>query len=244
MRTPHEERPELASWRRVVGSRWLHGSLAAAAIFTGLVGFAHTEAGRPLLNVLRGAPGCPVDFAALTPERVEDQRVEAVRERAGQNAAASRRVFGFELGRTTRAEVQSVLESHGVSCTASRENSLLRCTEAVQALSLSDAPKIDDLHLQFDENARLVAVDLFREGTSSCAAVAFVRAKRNELEGSLGPVTHSHGELSEDFLDGASLRRAADEYRYLDVVAQVSAMRFGKRGVRVREQYQWVPSGV
>jgi hypothetical protein len=38
-------------------------------------------------------------------------------------------------------------------------------------------------------------------------------------------------------------RRAAIEFRYEDYVARVSATNLGSRGVRVREQYQWLPEG-
>jgi len=35
--------------------------------------------------------------------------------------------------------------------------------------------------------------------------------------------------------------RVERAFRYSDYVARVSAMNYGNEGIRVREQYQWVP---
>jgi hypothetical protein len=211
-----------------------------AALF-GLIGFAHTEAGRPLLNALRGAPGCPVDLAALAPENVETARIAAVAKVRGSAIESSRRALGFTLGDTSKADVAAYLSGHGIACESSRQDSVLRCASAPVEHSPSGAPRVDDLHLQFDQNDKLVAVDLYREGTSSCAAVAWLNAMDDRLSREVGPITDKQGEASETFLEGGTLRRAANRYRYQGYVAEVSATRFGSRGVRVREQYQWVP---
>ena len=227
---------------RILRSRWLHsGAFAAVALF-GLIGFAHTEAGRPLLNVLRGAPGCPVDLAALTPENVEAARIVAVGKQRGSALESSRRALGFTLGKTSKADVTAYLSGHGIACDSSRQDSVLRCSGAPGEHSPSGAPRIDDLHLQFDQSDTLVAVDLYREGTSSCAAVAWLNAMDDRLTREVGTMTDKQGEASEAFLEGGALRRAANRYRYQGYVAEVSATRFGARGVRVREQYQWVPA--
>lgn len=225
---------------RILRSRWLHGGAALTVAFFGLVGFAHTEAGRPLLNALRGAPGCPVDLAALEPANVEAKRVDAIAKKRGTALESSRRALGFTLGETTRADVSAYLSAHGIAC-SDKSDSVLKCDSAPSELSPGSAPRIDDLHLQFDADDRLVAVDVYREGTSSCAAVAWLGELDGKLSRDIGPATGSQGEVSEAFLEGGSLRRAANQYRYRSYVAEVSATRLGSRGVRVREQYQWVP---
>jgi hypothetical protein len=225
---------------RVLRSRWLHGGVLVTVALFGLIGFAHTEAGRPLLNALRGAPGCPVDLAALEPANVEAKRVEALARKRGVAIESSRRALGFTLGETTRADVGAYLSAHGVACTAKSE-SALHCASAPGELSPGGAPRIDDLHLQFDQDDRLVAVDVYREGTSSCAAVAWLTELDGTLSRDVGPATGTTGEVSESFLESGSLRRAAHQYRYRGYIAEVSATRFGTRGVRIREQYQWLP---
>jgi hypothetical protein len=212
-------------------------------VLFGLIGFAHTEAGRPLLNVLRGAPGCPVDLAALQPDRIEASRAAAIAKRRGPAHESSRRALAFTLGETPKAHVLAYLSEHAVPCEDKQQGTVLRCTGAPSELSPGGAPRIDDLHLQFDAAERLVAVDLYREGTSSCAAVAWVAEMDERLTRDVGPATGKHGEVSETFLEGGTLRRASNQYRYQGYVAEVSATRFGSRGVRVREQYQWVPGG-
>lgn len=228
---------------RVLRSRWLHGGVLVTVGLFGLIGFAHTEAGRPILNALRGAPGCPVDLAALAPDRVEAARIVAIAKKRGAAAELSRRALGFTLGSTSKADVIAYLSGHGVACDEQREGSVLRCKGAPSELSPGGAPRIDDLHLQFDAAERLVAVDLYREGTSSCAAIAWLGTMNDKLTREVGPATGRQGEVSEAFLESGSLRRAAQQYRYQGYVAELSATRFGERGVRVREQYQWVPEG-
>lgn len=228
---------------RILRSSWLHGGVIVTVALFGLIGFAHTEAGRPLLNALRGAPGCPADLAALQPDRIEASRVAAVAKRRGAAHESSRRALGFTLGETSKADVIAYLSEHTVECEDKQQGSVLRCKGAPSELSPSGAPRVDDLHLQFDEAERLVAVDLYREGTSSCAAVAWLGEMDDKLAREVGPATGKQGEVSETFLEGGTLRRASNQYRYRGYVAEVSATRFGARGVRVREQYQWVPGG-
>jgi hypothetical protein len=228
--------------RAILRSKWLRGGVLVTAGLFGLIGFAHTEAGRPILNALRGAPGCPVDLAALEPANVEHKRIEAIAKKRGVAIESSRRALGFTLGETTRAEVTAYLSGHGVGC-KEKGASVLSCESAPSELSPGSAPEIDDLHLQFDASDRLVVVDLYRQGTSSCAAVAWLTELDGKLSREVGPATGRQGELSEAFLEGGALRRAATQYRYQGYVAELSATRFGARGIRVREQYQWVPPG-
>lgn len=229
--------------RAILRSKWLRGGVLAVAGLFGLIGFAHTPAGRPILNALRGAPGCPVDFAELKPERVEQKRIAALAKRRGSALESSRRALGFTLGSSHKAEVVAYLSGHAVACQEERDGSVLRCDGAPSELSPGNAPRIDDLYLQFDEHERLVAVDAYRQGTSSSAALAWLSEMDGKLAREVGPATGQQGELSEAFLEGGTLRRAANQYRYRGYVAELSATRFGSRGVRVREQYQWVPSG-
>jgi len=211
---------------------------------TGLIGFAHTKAGRPLLNALRGAPGCPVNLDGASPAEVETYRAGRVRLEQGTGTAASHYALGFELGKTTRQQVVAWTESQHIACKGIRKDSVLSCSEVPTDPVDPTAPKIEDLHLQFDANDHLVAIDLFRVGVASAPAIEYLKSLEKHLDAAVGPPTNHLGianaapsDLSHQFqMSGA-------EYHYKGYVAEVSAMNFGKRaGVRVREQYQWAPA--
>src|SRR5689334_9236405 len=91
-------------WKSRLGRGLLFGALGLG-LAVALIGVAHTPAGRPLLNALRGAPGCPVDFAALSPAVLEAQRVRGLESRRGTEQEAGRPALGFELGVTDKAAV-------------------------------------------------------------------------------------------------------------------------------------------
>src|SRR5262249_9064703 len=154
----------------------------------------------------RGAPGCPVDLDGAAPSKVEAARIAAVSKQRGANVEASRRALGFELGTTRKAEVLAYLDRHGIACSSERQDSVLRCKDAPSELTPSGAPRIDDMHLQFDPEQRLVAVDVYRKGASSCAAVALLRTLDERIAREVGPATATRGELNEQYLEGGSLR--------------------------------------
>jgi hypothetical protein len=229
------------SMKRVIGASALPLALL------GLVAFAHTPAGRPLLAALSGAAGCPVSLDAGDPARIEAFRLQQLARRRGVLPEASHAALIFELGTTRKPEVLAWSQRVGAQCRATRSGSVLRCSDVpAQALGQAlPAPRIDDLHLQFDPSDRLVAVDLFRVGASGSAALAWVDALDRELERRVGKATSEQGEHSGAYLSQRSLNRVARQYSYRNYVAEVSAMNFGTRGVRVREQYQWLaPGGV
>jgi hypothetical protein len=218
--------------------------LVLLALF-GLVAFAHTPVGRPLLARLGAAAGCPVNLDAVDPAKVEAYRTQQLAQRRGVTREASHAALIFELGTTRRADVLAWSQRSGASCRAMRQDSVLQC-HAVPAEALLEpatAPRVDNLHLQFDSRGRLVAIDLFRMGGSGSAALAWVEARDRDLEQRVGKATSAQGEHNSDYLGARSWNRVAKQYRYRNYVAEVSAMNFGQRGVRVREQYQWLDTG-
>jgi hypothetical protein len=226
---------------RVLRARWLRWSALATLASFALIGFAHTPAGRPLLNALRGAPGCPVDLSQGDPAVLEAHRIAALELRRGEQREASSPALGFELGRTHKADVLARMKAGGVSCEAMRGGSALRCTALPASFSTGGAPAIDDLHAQFDASDRLVAIDLFRAGSSSDHALRWLGTLSRELGTQVGQPTASRGARTATELN-QYLGRAVVEYRYRGYVAQLSAFNVGKRGVLVREQYQWLPA--
>ncbi len=214
--------------RRALGRRagWAVLGLCTATL---LIGFAHTPWGRPLLARLRGAPGCPV-LQDLDPEKVERTRIDFAKKRAGMARAPARPALGFELGKSRKAKVSAALEQRGAECTNARKDTALECKAGAE-----------DLFLQFDGAGRLVAVDVFRTPPSSGEAIARLNAIETNLEQVIGPPTARRGSARAEYLQAQPFRQVSLEYRYSDYVGRVSATNFGASGLRVREQYQWIP---
>jgi hypothetical protein len=222
-------------------SRWFKALLGLAVVsllIVGVIGFAHTKAGRPLLAYMPWAPpGCPYGFDKVDPGWVEGFRQKTLAERDGQDAAKGRPALQFELGKTTEADVKAFTAARGDQCELTRQGSVYHCTNVV----LDDGgPVIDDLHLQVDAAGNLVAVDAFRNGADAEATLTYYDRLAKSLTEKVGPVTKEYA-TSEADLRARSYRRAAREFRYSGYVATVSVMNYGKRGLRVREQYQYLP---
>jgi hypothetical protein len=160
----------------------------------------------------------------------------------GNEAARSHRALAFTLGATPRAEVEAYMQQHGARCESKAHARLLECTNVPDALSGHCGPRIENLQLQFDPNGTLVALDLFRSGTTGQDALALLAARERDLNHQVGPSTEQTGERNARTLDEHAFARTSTAYRYTDYVAELSAMSYGARGVRVREQYQWLPA--
>jgi hypothetical protein len=206
-------------------------ALIGASFGIGLIGFAHTPAGRPLLQALRGAPGCPVSLDQADPAKVEAFRVAQLERRDGSSAAASHPALAWQLGQSRRSDVVTTLG--GADCRSARDDSVLRCKNLPESG--------DDLHLQFDAQDRLVAVDLLRAPSDGPRALVVLERREQELQARVGEATSRSGQRNPAYLSSI-LRRTASEFRYHRYLATLSAMNYGKRGIRVREQYQWSPS--
>jgi hypothetical protein len=223
-----------------MGSRWkkaLIGVAGAGALVFGIIGFAHTEPGRPLLAYMPWAPpGCPMGFDKVDPVWVEGFRKKTLDEHDGQAQSKGRPALSFELGKTSEDDVKAFIATQGDRCELTRQGSVYRCKN----VHLDEGPSIDDLHLQVDQEGRLVAVDAFRSGADADATLAHYERLGKDLAVKVGPVTKEFA-MSPEELKAQRLRRAAREFRYSGYVATVSVMNYGKRGIRVREQYQFNP---
>lgn len=219
-------------WQKLVA-----GVGGAALLSTALIGFAHTQAGRPLLALMTGAPGCPAGLDEQDPVRVEAFRIEQLGKHTGSVAAGSHEALGFVLGASLRSDVNRWVEQRSASCEEKRQGSVLRCLN----VATESEGKIADLHFQFDAEQRLVAVDLFWDAGSGERGLARYEAATALLHSRVGPSTGHSGTPSARYLEAGYLRRVASEFNYERYVAKVSATNFGSVGVRVREQYQWIP---
>jgi hypothetical protein len=105
------------------------------------------------------------------------------------------------------------------------------------------SPGIKQLRLQFDAAARLVSVDLFREAASAPELFSHFQSLVSQLDRQVGPATDRVGVESLDYVTEKPLRSLARTYSYDDYVAEITLINFRKRGLKLREQYRWLPPG-
>jgi hypothetical protein len=221
-------------------AKWFLRTAAAAALLTALIGFAHTPYGRPLLNALRGAPGCPVDLSGGDPKQVEAQRKAALRRRVGSTPELTRPAAEFALGQSTRAQVTAAMNMRAERCQSLRDESVFKCT-----LRANDArwPR-GDAHFQFDAHGHLVALDVRHAPVAANEAFGQLSLLGEGLRERVGPVTQQRGARDAKALAQSYLRQSILEFRYKSYVAQLSATNFGEaHGSVVRESYQYLPNG-
>lgn len=219
--------------------RWLKRTLVTTSVTcvlgVGLIGFAHTPAGRPMLGWLKGAPGCPALEGNADPAAIEAYRSRTLKKNLANanDDARDTPALSFSLGKSTRQNVQSFAARSGAACKDDANQAALKCTGFAQSTTLSD------VYAQFDEEGRLVALDAFSDFPPD-AAVRYLKQREEALVASVGPVTGTSGvkpsteELKQPYA------RSGIEFEYKRYSAKLSVMNFGSRGTRVREQYQWL----
>jgi hypothetical protein len=226
------------TWRRTL-LKATAGLGALAILGTAFIGAAHTTWGRPLLklpllSLMAKSAGCPV--GTIEPAAFENVRATRLRGEVGTTEAKSHPALGFVLGKTARADVDAWVERERLGCKPGFVASVLECDDVATA----GEPKIARLRLQFDERSRLVSVDLFRNEGPAELVRRFERLSQ-ELDTTVGPATGSVGTPSLAFVTSSPLQTVMRTYSYRDYVANTSLMNFGKRGLRLRETYQWLP---
>ncbi len=212
---------------------------AVAVLGTAIIGVAHTPWGRPLLKLpllsaLAQHAGCPV--GSIEPAAFEKVRQQKLQHDVGTATAGAHPALGFTLGQTRRRDVEQWAKTEQASCKAGFVASVLECTNVVSP----GAPPIAQLRLQFDGEQRLVSVDLFRADTEGTALVTRFQQLGRELDASVGPATSTVGTPTLAFMKKSALETVVRSYSYRDYVASLMLLNFGKRGLRLREQYRWL----
>jgi hypothetical protein len=215
-------------------------SLTATLVLgTAIIGVAHTPWGRPLLQLpllsaLGKHAGCPV--GRIEPAAFEQVRREKLAHDVGLATAAAHPALAFTLGQTHRSDVERWTKTEHASCKAGFVATVLECDDVVGL----GAPRIAHLRLQFDGQERLVAVDLFRADAEGAALVTRFQELGRELDARVGPATGAVGIPTLAFMKQSALQTVVRSYSYRDYVASLMLLNFGKRGLRLREQYQWL----
>jgi hypothetical protein len=178
--------------------------------------------------------GCPV--GSIEPAAFEKVRATKLKSEVGSEVAKQHPALVFTLGASGRADVERWIQAQSASCKAGFVASVLECSD----VAAPGAPKIAKLRLQFDEQERLVSVDLFRSPASPEALVGRFVELEQQLDERVGPATSSVGTPTLTFVRQAPLQTVIRQYSYRDYVAKATLLNFGKRGLRLREQYQWL----
>lgn len=215
------------------------GIAGFCAVATAAIGVAHTPWGRPLLKLpllssMASKAGCPV--GAIEPADFERVRRTKLKGEVGRDAAKARPALAFTLGQARRADVERWAQSQGADCKAGQVASVLECSDVQQG----NSPTISRLRLQFDEQQRLVSVDLFRSASPDEALVARFNGLAEELARNVGPATLTVGEPTVAHVKSSPFQTVVRQYSYQDYVAKTTLVNLGKRGLKLREQYQWL----
>jgi hypothetical protein len=228
-----------------VKTTWARAAVGLGSITllaTLVIGVAHTPWGRPLLRLpllsaLAQRAGCPV--GRIEPAAFEKVRQLKLQGDVGAASARAHPALGFVLGQTRREAVQRWARAQRADCRSGLVASVLEC----ENVAVVDAAPISHLRLQFDAEERLVLVDLFRQSSDDQKLVERFRELGRELDAAVGPATSSVGTPTLAFVKQSPLTTVVRSYRYRDYVANAMLLNLGKRGLRLREQYQWLPAG-
>lgn len=227
---------------RAIPRRLVRAAIAIAGLglaFVGVVGFAHTPAGRPLLRYLPGmGSSCPMPTAMAADER-DRLRGELLAGVRGEAHATSRAALRFELGMTSRADVDAWARAHAIACAADR-NATLRCAD-VPADALGTALRSDELAFVFDAQDRLVALDSSSRVRDAETAARFASQRTAELRARLGDPSTVAGEPTAAFVGRGPLTQVSAEFRRAELRAKVVATNLGHGRYTVRELYQALP---
>lgn len=206
----------------------------------GLIGFAHTKAGRPLLRYIPGMGACPLDVATLTEDDRRRVRAEVLAPFAGERAATDRRALAFELGRTTASDVTTWASSHGVQCSPGRRLEL-RCEE-IPGAAIEHASGFDVVSFDFDDTGALVAIEGSAILDTADGAAAWIADRDRALQTRMGDPAIRTGESVAGDVSRGLMSQISREYRGSDVRAKVAATNTGRGRFAVREYHQLVTS--
>jgi hypothetical protein len=208
----------------------------ALAVATAGIGVLHMPFARSLLMRVGG---CPMAGARMTPREMEHARHMGLEEERTSLAAPARPTVGFALDTTSLAEVHAWADHTKASC-EDRHPGLVICTGVQPAsVGLPDAEGvIDELALGFNERNLLVNETTMRTHLTPQGAERAGRAIVDSLSAKLGSADKSVGDFGAQKLSGpAASSISTVSYRYVDYVADVTAMNSPHSGLLIREHY-------
>jgi hypothetical protein len=222
----------------IVGNRVKRAVLGTGAtltLLTGLIGFMHTPAGRPMLRWLAGSVGCPVG-GHLEPAERDAAMLQARQVFKGEVPAASRQALVFTLGETTRETVRTLAADKGIAC-KDEEFARLHCTD-VPAAALGVEMPVADLVVSFDAKDRLQGIDVHTGSLAADEAARLVEERSEAISKQAGPPTSTAGVATGEWLSSGPLAQVSESFHYSDRRAELTATNFGDGRIVLREFHQ------
>lgn len=213
------------------------GAATLAALGVAVIGFAHTEPGRPLLRYIPGMGACPLDAPLTAADRTR-VRQQVLAPLAGEHPAASRKVLTFELGRTTRADVTAWAAAHAIACQPGRKLAL-RCL-SVPSSALDQVTAFDEVSFDFGPDDQLTTLDGSSSLDDAALAADFVATRDRTLRDQLGAPTTVRGEANAETVNVGPLSQISREFRFSDVHTRVIATNSSRGKFAVREFHQLI----
>ena len=216
------------AWRRAIAA------LGGITVVLGATAFLHTPHGRALL----GASACPWSGKAPSADKIEESRVKnSALLRGAAPSAAQPAAYGFQIARSTRADVVAWGAKEHAQCADELGGAAMRCV-------FDDAKpgEPSDVFYRFDPRGTIVGVDVMHEGTTVAEAASRVDTLADVVAKAAGPATTMRGLPARTHLNADYLSQSVAEFRFTDYAADISATNHGARGVVVREQYRAVGS--
>ncbi len=207
--------------------------LGTTTLAVTLVGLGHTSAGRPVLEaVTRMAHGgCPFGYdKPLSPAQRERAASDFAANHRGPQRAASRPALGFQLDRTTRADVIAQLGKQGITCAADKGYSDLTCNGVPSSALGGETAYAPPRNLWFTFGSKqqlLSVIALSHAPQPQPISDAFV-ATRIAIDQRAGAVSTVQGDADAHALAGGLLRQASAEFRFRDYYARERATNLGK----------------
>ncbi len=201
--------------------------MATAAV----LGVLATAAGAHTWLVRRGS-ACPMGHAS--PESLESARAPALQAVRGTATveAPTRIAMGFALDRTTQSELLATASARKGICAEEADGALVRCTFADR----------EELVARFTPQHVLVGLDRVRYGLDGETAAKELGRVRAAQVVTYGAPHRQWGEATAAYL-GSPLRQTGVEYRFSDLLIDVTATQMAQDGVVLREQVRSVPVG-
>jgi hypothetical protein len=220
-----------------------------AALFTGVMGFAHTHAGRPLLVAMRplmslmagGSAKCPFGYdQRATPEQKEAARASFSEAHHGDEVAAGRPALGFALDTTTPADVMAWAKAHDVDCkekAGGLTQSDIECRSVPDSV-LPEAARgalVSSLWLTFGGHNTLTKVVAVRKDKSAEAISRAFGAVSRDVAQEAGPATSTEGNGTVAELTSGRLVQSSAEYRFSNYYVLTRAANVGSAFVMTEE---------
>lgn len=213
--------------------------VAAALLLTGIVGVLHMPFAAPFLRSVFPSI-CPMKRG--TPEQIDRAHALAVAaiQSSGTTAAPARPALGFELDKSTKADLDAWAAKHKVSCASIAGNATLQKCTAVPAAAVGQPESLgalEEVTFEFQSTGALVNVQTLRRHLSPAQAAAAVSVLEQDAASVLGAPTTVGGEPTAEHLSRGLLATYVAVHHFTDYRATVSATNLASTGMMVREEY-------